>query len=68
MWGYYLSLLISAYWVVDAAYGFFAVQLTNAPRWFSAIPFALGAVALAWLASPALRSRFSLAFRKVKVV
>ena len=67
-WGYYLSLAISVYWLVDSVYDFFAVPLTVVPSWFSAIPFVLGAVALAWLASPALRSQFSLTFHKAKVV
>ena len=67
-WGYYLSLVISAYWLVDSAYDFFAVPLTAAPSWFPAIPFVLGAVALAWLASLALRSQFSLTFHKARVV
>ena len=67
-WGYYLSLAISAYWVVDSAYNFFAVPLTGAPSWLPVVPFVLGAVALAWLASPALRSQFSLTLHKAKVV
>jgi hypothetical protein len=67
-WGYYLSLLISAYWAFNGAYDFFARPLANAPRWTYAIPFIFGAVALMWLTTPALRSQFSLAFRKAKVV
>jgi len=67
-WGYCSSLAISAYWIVDSAYDFFATPLTNAPRWVFSIPFALSAVALAWLASPALRSQFPSPFRNPKVV
>ena len=66
-WGYCSSLVISAYWIVDSAYGFFPPYLTAAPRWFSAIPFVLNAMALAWLASPALRSQFKSPFRDAKV-
>jgi hypothetical protein len=67
-WGYYLSLAISACWVIDAVYDFFAIPLTAAPRWSPAIPLVLGTVALIWLVSPALRSQFSLASRKTRVV
>ena len=67
-WGYCSSLVISAYWIVDSAYGFFPPYLTAAPRWLPSIPFVLNAVALAWLASPSLRSQFPSPFRNPKVV
>jgi len=65
--GYYLSPFVSAYWVVDAAYDFIAHPLPRAPRWAPVIPFILAGVALVWLATPALRSQFSLGFLKAKV-
>ena|SRR5712664_2226879 len=67
-WGYCSSLVINVYSIVDSAYDFFAPPLTAAPRWVFSIPFVLNAVALAWLASPALRSQFKSPFRNPKVV
>jgi hypothetical protein len=68
LWSYYLSLVIGADLMVNSAYNFFAYSFTGPRHWFPAILLFLGAVALAWLVSPALRSQFPLTFRKTKVV
>jgi hypothetical protein len=67
LWSYYLSLVISADLMVNCAYNFFAYPFTGPRHWFPAILFFLGAVALGWLVSPALRAQFP-AFRKTRVV
>jgi hypothetical protein len=68
LWGYYLSLVISADLMVNSAYNFFAYPFTGPRHWFPAILLFLGAVALAWLVSPSLRSQFPLTLRKARVV
>ncbi|PYT61849.1 MAG: hypothetical protein DMG35_08505 [Acidobacteria bacterium] len=66
IWGYYLSLAISVYLMVNSAYDFFALPFNGPRHWFPGILFFLGTVALVWLVSPALRSQFSLAVHKAK--
>ena len=67
-WSYYLSLLVSAWWVINGAYDFFALPLTGPRHWVPAMLFVLGGAALALLLSPLLRSQFPPTLRKAKVV
>src|ERR1700675_2930405 len=68
LWGYFGSLILCVYWIVNSAHDFFVPPPTAAPRWFSSIPFVLNVAALIWLASPALRSQFVPITRSKKVV
>ena len=68
LWSYFLSLVMCAYLIVNSAYDFFALPFTGFRHWAPAVLLVLGAVALAWLVSPSLRSEFPPWFRKAKAV